>query len=114
MIPHQDIGKERALIWSLGMDWQATEEPQASILIGRGRRLGPALKGDAITSVQLQEMLAVAGQDCECDLDRSWMQGPRMPMAWGPERQQASYQWLGFDPENPGQSRNQSYPFPGS
>ena len=83
------------------MDWQATEEPQASILIGRGRRLGPALKGDAITSVQLQEMLAVAGQDCECDLDRSWMQGPRMPMAWGPERQQASYQWLGFDPENP-------------
>ncbi len=101
MIPHQDIGKERALIWSLGMDWQETEEPQASILIGRGRRLGPALKGDAITSVQLQEMLAVAGQDCECDLDRSWMQGPRMPMAWGPERQQASYQWLGFDPENP-------------
>ena len=62
MIPHQDIGKERALIWSLGMDWQAAEEPQASILIGRGRRLGLALKGDAITSVQLQEMLAVAGQ----------------------------------------------------
>ena len=68
MIPHQDIGRERTLIWSLGMDWQATEEPQASILIGRGRRLGPALEGDAITSVQLQEMLAVAGQDCECDL----------------------------------------------
>ena len=34
-----------------------------------------------------------------------------MPMAWGPERQQASYQWLGFDPEKPsGQSRNQSHP----
>jgi hypothetical protein len=72
-----------------------------AVLIGRGRRLGPTLKGDEITAGKLQQILAVAGQDCECDLDRSWMQGPMIPVRWGPERQQSAYNNLGFDPDNP-------------
>jgi hypothetical protein len=101
VLDQKAVTSETSLLWSLGMEVTRQKEPQAAILIGRGRRLGPNLQGEAITALRLQEMLAVAGQDCECDLDRSWMQGPRIPMPWGIERQQRAYGLLGFDPENP-------------
>ncbi|NBQ22779.1 MAG: hypothetical protein EBU26_00670 [Verrucomicrobia bacterium] len=89
VLDQKAVTSETSLLWSLGMEVTRQKEPQAAILIGRGRRLGPNLQGEAITALRLQEMLAVAGQDCECDLDRSWMQGPRIPMPWGIERQQS-------------------------
>ena len=89
------------MLWSLGFDLDLTDEPQAAILIGRGRRLGPPLQGGLITRTKLQQMMALIGQDCECDLDRSWMQGPMIPLRWGPDRQQTTYNALGFDPDNP-------------
>lgn len=95
------IGQEAPLLWSLGLDGESPKAPQAAVVLGRGRRLGPVLKADEVTATKLQEILAVAGQDCECDLDRSWMQGPMMPVRWGPDREQAAYKALGFDPENP-------------
>ena len=95
------VSQEAPLLWSLQMDWQPADAPQAAVVLGRGRRLGPVLKADEATATRLQEILAVAGQDCECDLDRSWMQGPMMPVRWGPDREQAAYKALGFDPENP-------------
>lgn len=101
VVPFQQIESEQAMLWSLEMNFRQPENPQAVVLIGRGRRLGPALQGDEITSSKLQQILAVAGQDCECDLDRSWMQGPMIPVRWGPERQQTAYNNLGFDPDNP-------------
>jgi hypothetical protein len=101
VVPHQKIESEQAMLWSLGMKHQQPEKPQAAVLIGRGRRLGPTLQSDEITASKLQQILAVAGQDCECDLDRSWMQGPMIPVRWGPQRQQTAYNNLGFDPDNP-------------
>lgn len=95
------IRQESPLLWSLGLNWKSPDVPQAAVVLGRGRRLGPVLKADEVTSTRLQEILAVAGQDCECDLDRSWMQGPMIPVRWGPDREQAAYKALGFDPENP-------------
>ena len=101
VVPYNMIQAEEAMLWGLEMSHLKPDKPQVAVLIGRGRRLGPTLKGDEITAGKLQQILAVAGQDCECDLDRSWMQGPMIPVRWGPERQQSAYNNLGFDPDNP-------------
>ena len=83
------------------MDTKAAPEPQAVVLMGRGRRVGEMLRGGLITRTALQEALAVIGQDCECGLDRVWMQGERFPLAWGQSEKKASFLELGFDPDNP-------------
>ncbi len=92
---------ESVLLWSLGMDTKTTPEPQALVLMGRGRRVGEMLRGGLITRTALQEALAVIGQDCECGLDRVWMQGERFPLAWGQPEKKAAFAELGFDPDNP-------------
>ena len=92
---------ESVLLWSLGMDTKAASEPQAVVLMGRGRRVGEMLRGGLITRTALQEALAVIGQDCECGLDRVWMQGERFPLAWGQPEKKAAFSELGFDPDNP-------------
>lgn len=100
-IPAESRSSEAILLWSLGFDLNNSDEPQAAILIGKGRRLGPPLQGGLITRTKLQQMMALIGQDCECDLDRSWMQGPMVPLRWDSDQQQKAYNKLAFDPENP-------------
>ena len=92
---------EKILLWSLGMEWKATSDPQVATIMGKGRRIGPTLPGPLITATRLREILSVIGQDCECELDRSWMQGPMIPAVYGREFRQEAYVQLGFDPENP-------------
>ena len=43
----------------------------------------------------------MVGQDCECGLDRVWMQGEPFPLSWGRTERTAAYAALGFDPDNP-------------
>jgi len=100
-IPSAERSQEAIMLWSLGFDLDLTDEPQAAILIGRGRRLGPPLQGGLITRTKLKQMMALIGQDCECDLDRSWMQGPMVPLRWDSDQQQQAYKKLAFDPESP-------------
>ena len=100
-LPVDRIKGETILLWSLGMDSSPTPEPQAVVLMGRGRRVGEPMRGGLITRTALQEALAVVGQDCECGLDRVWMQGERFPLAWGRPEKQAAFAELGFDPDNP-------------
>ncbi|MDP7050034.1 MAG: hypothetical protein QF721_11315 [Verrucomicrobiota bacterium] len=95
------MADESVLLWSLGLDDRAVPEPQAIVLMGRGRRVGQPLRGGLITRTALQEALAVVGQDCECGLDRVWMQGESFPLSWGREDRTAAYAALGFDPDNP-------------
>ena len=83
------------------MDSRPTPEPQAVVVRGRGRRVGESMRGGLITRTALQEAMAVVGQDCECGLDRVWMQGERFPLAWGRAEKQAAFAELGFDPDNP-------------
>ena len=97
----EERASEAILLWSLGFDMALSDSPQAAILMGRGRRLGPPLEGGLITRTKLQQMLALIGQDCECELDRSWMQGPMVPLRWDSDQQQRAYKELAFDPENP-------------
>ena len=100
-LPLEQSSAESVLLWSLGMEPKTTLEPQAVVLMGRGRRVGEMMSGGLITRTALQEALAVIGQDCECGLDRVWMQGERFPLAWGQTEKKAAFTELGFDPDNP-------------
>lgn len=101
VISPAEIAPESTWLWSLDLDIKEPKEPQAAILYGRGRKIGPTLRGNLITQTSVQEILALIGQDCECDLERSWMQGPMIPARWDHELQQAAFKNLGFDPESP-------------
>lgn len=93
--------RENVFLWSLDLRTQSGPEPQAAIMLGRGRRIGPTLTGGMITQTQVQEILGLIGQDCECELDRAWMQGPMIPARWDTDLQQRAFASLGFDAENP-------------
>ena len=101
VVPAKRIAGESVLLWSLGLDAGQVPEPQAVVLMGRGRRVGQPLRGGLVTRSELQEALAVVGQDCECGLDRVWMQGEPFPLSWGRTERTAAYAALGFDPDNP-------------
>lgn len=101
MVTREQFEDERLLLWSLGVDPSTMKEAHGVILYGRGRQMGPVLKGEAITEERLTSYLSVIGADCECGLDRSWMQGTMIPLKWGDEIQEMVSTSLGFDPENP-------------
>lgn len=99
-LPVSRRGQESVLLWSLGLLEQGIE-PTAIVLYGRGRRMGPALQGDKITTEAIYYLLSLVGADCECDLDRSWLLGPMIPLSWTQKTQARVAHSLGFDPENP-------------
>ncbi len=100
-IPLATLAAESVLVWGLGMDPQPARDPRVAIVFGRGRRVGDFLEGALITRTVVQDRLAIIGQDCECELDRSFLQGPVIPARWDSGRQRAAAAALGFDPENP-------------
>lgn len=100
-LPAASIAAESVLVWGLGMSPQPTQDPRVAVVFGRGRRVGEPLEGGLITRTILQDRLALIGQDCECDLDRSSLQGPVIPARWDATRQRTAAAALGFDPENP-------------
>ena len=101
VVPTKRVAAESVLLWSLGLDAEPVPEPQAVVLMGRGRRVGQPMRGGLVTRSELQEAMAVVGQDCECGLDRVLMQGERFPLSWGRAERTAAYAELGFDPDNP-------------
>lgn len=100
-LPASGVESERVLLWSLGLDPAPASEPRLAVLFGRGRQMGSALEGPLITRTAVLERLHLLGQDCECDLDRVWLQGLVFPARWDTSRQAEAAKSLGFDPENP-------------
>jgi len=92
---------EHVALWSLGVDENDLTEPLAVVLHGRGKRIGPVLRGKDLRHATLYHVLSVVGQDCECYLDRSWMRGPSLPQRWDAAQQKRVVDQLGFDTENP-------------
>ncbi|MCK5457743.1 MAG: hypothetical protein KAI45_11500, partial [Melioribacteraceae bacterium] len=78
-----------------------SDQPQVAILYGRGRRIGPVLRGKEIGKDNIFSLLAIIGADCECGLDRSVMLGKMIPLRWEKEIQIELAEQLGFDVENP-------------
>jgi len=99
-LPTSRREQERVLLWSLGVSEQGIE-PTAVVLYGRGRRMGPVLQGNKITAEAIYHLLSLVGADCECDLHRSWLFGPMIPLSWTKKTQAQVAHSLGFDPENP-------------
>ncbi len=98
-IPIAEQNQEAVLKWSLGLD--ADENPQAVILYGRGRRMGPILRGNSLTTEALYNLLLYVGADCECEMDRSYLHGYLIPLPWPQAVRDRISKTLGFDPDNP-------------
>jgi len=99
-LPHARRSDERVLLFGLNID-EADKEPALAILMGRGRRVGPVLIDEEISPTAVFGILNAVGQSCECDLDRSWMQGPRVPLRWDAAAKERVVQDLSFDAESP-------------
>lgn len=101
VMTREQAAQERILLWSLGVDLEDESVTQVAILFGRGRRLGPVLRFPGDDERKFERSLAVVGQDCECGLDRSWMQGGMVPHVWDAEMEKQAYAKLRFDPGSP-------------
>jgi hypothetical protein len=104
-IAHDDP-EERVLLWSLGLwDPKESEDGQEGVrvamLVGKAELRGPVLEGDDLTEKNLYDALEMLGRNCTCTTDEMWTAGPRAPLAWGAEMQQAVEVNLGFDPDSP-------------
>ena len=96
-----EVPRERVSLWCLEMDTFPPKTAAVAVLFGRARRLGPLLAGDQVTCENIVSLLFLAGADCECGLDRSWLAGTPVPVPWDEEARRGTLQSLGFDPENP-------------
>ena len=92
---------DKIISWSLGMDNGTFTKPQAVVIYGRGRWIGPVLEGELILKRNLSELLLIIGADCECGIDREWMRGTMLPAKWGKKTREKAAKNLEFDPENP-------------
>ena len=101
IVSREQQRQEEILLWSMGIDINNITQPHAVVLYGRGRRMGPTLSGKNLTKEILTKFLSVIGADCECGLDRSWMQGNMMPTRWSRSQLEILSRQLGFDTENP-------------
>ena len=101
LIPPELFSQERILLWSLGVNENEMSEPYVVVLYGRGRRIGPPLKGETITESGVFNILSVIGSACECGLDRKWVTGALLPLRWGEKLQSEAAKLLGFDAESP-------------
>jgi cell division septation protein DedD len=92
-------------MWALNLAEYAADTPPedaaAVVLYSRVRRMGPNLRGKELTPEFVTKFLSVIGADCECGLDRSWMQGTMLPIRWDSDTQKQVAAALGFDPEDP-------------
>jgi hypothetical protein len=101
VIPQKLISREKILLWSLGIYGSQINEPHVAVTYGKGRRIGPVLKGKQISGNRLVNILSIIGLSCECGLDKKWIMGPLLPLRWGEDIQSDVVKFLGFDAESP-------------
>ena len=100
-LAQKSFDAEHILLWSLGLDPDKIQKPHIAMLYGRSRQLGPILTEEDLTEDIITNILSIIGADCECGLDRRWMQGTMLPVKWTEKTQSELVKSLGFDPENP-------------
>jgi len=97
----EEVGRERVLLWSLGLLGKAGSEPIAVVLFGRGQQIGPTFEGEEIRSAQLLRIFRVLGGSCSCTTDLAWLSGRKVPLRWDYATRRMACEVLGFDPESP-------------
>ncbi len=100
VITAKEFAGEKAFLWSLGIT-ETYETPQVVVLYGRGRIIGPVLRNERLDERALEAIVNTIGLNCECGLDRKWMQGQMIPLKWDDDVQKRIAKQLGFDPESP-------------
>ena len=100
-ISQNEMDNEEMLLWSLDLLERDPNVPHAVVMHGRGRIVGVPLAGAEIDAYTLGYFLSVIGADCECGLDRRWMQGRMIPLRWDTSIKARLAKALGYDPENP-------------
>jgi hypothetical protein len=100
-VSQDQLADEKVLLWSMGLTEEDLSEPHVAILYGRGRWIGPLLRGEEIQEQILFNILSVIGADCECGLDPRLIRGTALPIRWNQERRDEVASDLGFDPDNP-------------
>jgi hypothetical protein len=100
IISIKDFNSEKVFLWSMGIT-EIAETPQVAILYGRGRMIGPVLRDEQLDERSLKAIVNTIGLNCECGLDRKWMQGTMVPQKWDEDLQKRFANQLGFDPESP-------------
>ena len=100
VITTDQFEKEKAFLWSLNI-FKKPPTSQVVILYGRGRKIGPVLEGNTLNEAAIAAILSTIGLNCECGLDRKWMQGAMVPLKWDKDRKQKIAKQLGFNPESP-------------
>ena len=100
IISIKDFNSEKTFLWSMGIT-EILETPQVAILYGRGRMIGPVLRNERLDERSLKAIVNTIGLNCECGLDRKWMQGTMVPQKWDDDLQKRLANQLGFDPESP-------------
>jgi hypothetical protein len=93
--------QEQVFLWSLGITAEDLQEPHAAIFYGRGRRFGPVLKGEEISTKNIYTLLSIIGLSCECGIDRLKLMGATIPIKWNSDKKSEVLTKLGFDAENP-------------
>jgi len=101
IISAEEARREAIMLWSLDIDVDKHDATQIAMVFGRGRKLGSVMEVGEIVEQDLLRTLAVVGLDCECDLDRSWMQTPMFPHVWTEADESLAVKSLGFDPGHP-------------
>ena len=99
-ISTKEFDSEKAFLWSMGII-KIAQTPQVVILYGRGRMIGPVLRDERVDERSLKAIVNTIGLNCECGLDRKWMQGTMLPQKWDDDLQKRFADQLGFDPESP-------------
>lgn len=100
-IPQTRLSDEKVLLWSLGVDAAAVEDPIVITLIGRGRQFGPRLVGGQVSESRVYNIFSLISLSCDCGQDVTRMIGPLIPLSWDKSRQAQVVRNLGFDAENP-------------
>ncbi len=108
VLPAKSFPQERVLLWSLGVDEDAASGPCVAVIYGKGRQIGPLLKGRQISRNAIFNILSIIGSSCECGFDREWVLGRMIPLKWGEGTQSEVVKLLGFDAESPMVKREMS------
>lgn len=100
-LPHESLASEPLLTWSLGGVANTDQATRVAVMYGRGKLAGQVLAGNQISLRGLLGQLALIGESCECETDRSWSEELVLPMHWPAEFRSQAAATLGFDPDSP-------------
>lgn len=100
-ISAETIKEEPLLAWCLMPDASTKQGPMVAVIYGRTKLAGKTLRENRITSRELLSQLALVGESCECETDRSWNEELVLPGFWPAEFRRKASSSLGFDPDSP-------------